>query len=96
MPAFVVIAQIETAAENASDMAAEIAVLSVATRAELGCQHYQVCRDVESVGVWLIYEIWQSEAHWRAHLETPHLLRFKTEVVSKLGVLTAKKLAFLP
>ncbi|MCV6547619.1 MAG: antibiotic biosynthesis monooxygenase [Cohaesibacter sp.] len=95
MSQFVVVAHITANPDRAAVMATEIGVLAEATRLETGCQCYQVCRDDEVFGTWLIYEIWESKSHWMAHLETPHLQYFKTEILPKYGSLTVDKLAFV-
>ncbi|MFL2785894.1 MAG: putative quinol monooxygenase [Paracoccaceae bacterium] len=93
MTQFIVLAHVETPPDRIPEIESELKALATATRNEPGCLTYQICRDIEaSEGKWLIYEIWQSESHWRTHLETPHLLHFKKVVLPPTGELRAVKL----
>jgi quinol monooxygenase YgiN len=53
------------------------------THAEDGCLRYELNRSLDEAGVYYFTEIWASQAHHRAHLETPHI-RHLLEVVPEL------------
>jgi quinol monooxygenase YgiN len=91
MSQFTLMAHITAATKDDPILADEIATLAAATRREAGCLRYQVCRDVSDASCWLIYEVWDSLAHWQAHLETAHLLHFKESILPAHGTLTVDK-----
>ena len=53
-----------------------------AVRSEEGCVGYEPCRDLKVDGderFVTIIEMWESEAHWRRHMSTPHMAEFRSE-----------------
>ena len=52
----------------------ENAALSL--RNETGCRHFDVCIPVDAAPRVFLYEIYDDEAAFKAHLETPHYKRF--------------------
>lgn len=93
MTEFYVIAQVTTKPEHDAFVAQELHKLAAASQAEDGCVEYKLCQNAQVDCDWLIYEIWQSEAHWRTHLEQPPLLHFKETILPNRAKLTATKLS---
>lgn len=50
-----------------------LASLQVATRAEAGCELYDLVCDSEASDTWLMIEKWSSREHWNAHMATEHV-----------------------
>jgi quinol monooxygenase YgiN len=76
--AFVVIAEFEVrpdCIEAFLDVALDDARQSFAD--ELGCRQFDVVRPEGSDTTVLFYEVYDSRAAFDAHLETPHLARFR-------------------
>jgi (4S)-4-hydroxy-5-phosphonooxypentane-2,3-dione isomerase len=45
-------------------------------RCEPGCRQFEICRDASSPGTMLLYEVYDDEAAFAAHLVSPHYLDF--------------------
>ena len=45
------------------------------TREEPGCLRYELFEDPADPAALTFVELWESEAHLQAHLETPHLIQ---------------------
>jgi len=58
--------------------------LQQATRAEAGCVSYVFAQDVNDPLCFWLSECWESEAALGAHLQTPHIAAFRTQL-SGLG-----------
>jgi len=43
------------------------------SRAEAGCEAYELHRSSEDPALWFMYEVWASQEALTAHFETPHL-----------------------
>ena len=43
------------------------------SRAEAGCEAYELHRSSEDPALWFMYEVWASQEALAAHFETPHL-----------------------
>ncbi len=43
---------------------------------ELGCVRFDVCEDVEDADHFLLYEVYEDEAAFKAHRETEHFARW--------------------
>jgi quinol monooxygenase YgiN len=55
---------------------AAIRKLTEPSRAEPGCRFYQPSRDLENRRAFLIYEIYDDEAAYKAHGESAHFAEF--------------------
>ena len=76
-----VIARAEIAPEKFKDYMAELEKIVPDVRAEEGCIGYEPCGDISVDGeerFVTIIEMWESEAHWRKHMTTPHMAEFKS------------------
>jgi quinol monooxygenase YgiN len=58
------------------DAAVRTALLDLATqtRAEAGCIRYDIHQDTETPAHFLIYETWESRAHWQDHITSAHFV----------------------
>ena len=73
-----VIARAEIAPEKFHDYLDELRKIVPEVRAEDGCVGYEPCTDLINEGYFVtIVEMWESEAHWRKHMTTSHMARFK-------------------
>lgn len=43
------------------------------TRAEEGCEVYDLQQDNQDPNTFLFYEVWQNKKMWEAHMKMPHL-----------------------
>jgi quinol monooxygenase YgiN len=76
----VVVAIFRAAPGRFDDLEAELTALIAPTRAEAGCQRYELNRATSEAGVLYFTEIWSSPAAHEAHLATPHIRRLLTVV----------------
>lgn len=60
-------------------LAAAIASLTAAVRAEPGCLEFRSFRDATDPGMFYLYEIYADTDAFTTHLDTPHVARFFTE-----------------
>lgn len=58
------------------DLRAALQDLVAPSRADAGCELYDLHVDRENPRHLFLYEVWRDEPSWRAHMETPHLRRF--------------------
>ena len=73
-----VIARAEIAPDKFQDYLDELRKIVPDVRAENGCIGYEPCVDLNGEGSFVtIVEMWESEAHWRMHMTTAHMARFK-------------------
>ena len=74
-----VIARAEIAPDKFQDYLEELRKIVPDVRAENGCIGYEPCCDLNGDGSFVtIIEMWESEAHWRTHMTTAHMVRFKS------------------
>ena len=92
MSTFTVLACITIAEGHDAEVARGLAALAAPTRAEPGCLHYAIYRDLHEPSNVLIHEIWRRQADWIEHLEQPHLITFKEDVLPGRATLSATKL----
>lgn len=57
------------------------------SRQDAGCLQYDLHQQTGNAGAFVIYEVWQSEALWRAHIGADHIAAFK-EIAQKLAIVT--------
>ncbi|MFI8192060.1 putative quinol monooxygenase [Streptomyces sp. NPDC085946] len=72
----VLIARMRARAGRGRDLRAALAPLVNATRQEPGCLTYVPHQGQDDPDLVVMHEIWQSEAHLRAHEHSPHLREF--------------------
>ncbi len=68
----VVIARVQALPEKADELAALLAPLAAASRAEQGCQSYAFYRDVEDPTLFCSVETWDARADVDAHMGAEH------------------------
>jgi len=72
----VVVAVFRARPETAAALLAMLESLVQPTRAEPGCNRYDLYRSIDDPLVFFFDEAWASESDHRRHLETPHVRRF--------------------
>ena len=75
-----VIARAEIKAGKLEEYMKALEKLVPAVRSEEGCIGYEPCGDLKVEGeerFVTIIEMWESEAHWRRHMETAHMAEFR-------------------
>lgn len=84
-----VLATINVAPGRRADVLTHFLAMIPAVRAEAGCLRYEPCLDVpvqlplptaQRSDTFVVVEAWESEAHLRAHLETPHVVAYSAAV----------------
>jgi quinol monooxygenase YgiN len=76
----------EVAAKDAERAIEAAIALARETRKEPGCRYYAFYQDIESPGVFRVFEEWEDDAALKAHFQTPHMAAFR-KVLSEVGVL---------
>lgn len=61
-------------------LAEAIGVITAATRAEAGCVDYRFAIDAIETGRLHVFEHWESDAAWQAHMTTPHVAAFSAAI----------------
>ena len=57
-----------------------VRAITAATRNEAGCVEYRFSFDVDDDGLVHVFEAWEDEAVWLAHMGTPHVAAFGASV----------------
>jgi quinol monooxygenase YgiN len=79
--AFVIVAEFEVKPEAIDAfVAAAIADASASVAKEPGCRQFDVTRSTEQPNRILLYEVYDSQAAFDAHLEMPHLKTFRDRI----------------
>ena len=74
--ALTIVAQFQARPGQADALREALTALVTPTRAEHGCEIYELHESVETPGFFHFHEIWTSRKHWEIHMETPHLRAF--------------------
>jgi len=74
MSTFTMVARMVAKPDRGEALKAELSKLVAPTRAEDGCLRYDLHQSLDEPRAFLFFEDWESEAHWRAHCDTPHFL----------------------
>ena len=83
----IVVSGVIAVAEKDKRPAIEAATaLAAETRKEPGCRFYAFYQDIESPGVFRVFEEWDADAALKAHFETPHMAAFRA-TLGEVGVL---------
>jgi len=72
-----IIARIQAAPGQGDALEEALRTLVGPTLAEPGCLNYDLHRSVETPGLFLFYENWQTKAQWETHMESDHLRAYK-------------------
>lgn len=93
---FVVAVFYEAKAGYADQLRSALVAQAAQARAnERGCQHYDVSQDPVDAASFLVYEVFDSDAAFKAHVEMQHHVSFAAEIepwVSSKRVLTYHRL----
>ena len=60
------------------------------SRDEPGCRQFDVCRDPTRPESMLLYEVYDDEAAFRAHLQTPHFKAFDHATAAMIAAKQAR------
>lgn len=74
-----IVAQIEATPGREAALDAALRALIPATRAEAGCEAYELHRSLEAPGLFHFHEVWSSKSEWEAHMAAPHLAAFSAQ-----------------
>ena len=59
-----------------------VRAITTATRKEAGCVDYRFSFDLDDDGLVHVFEAWEDEGVWLAHMQTPHVAVFGAAVLS--------------
>lgn len=68
------VAVIKPRAERAEEVVDALRVMMAATRAEAGCEFYDLVVGDDEPDTWLMLEKWSTRADWEAHMVTAHVV----------------------
>ncbi|MFG1486521.1 putative quinol monooxygenase [Halobacteriovorax sp. RZ-2] len=91
----VLIVNIKAKSDKTELIKTELLKLVEETYKEVGCTKFDPHQEEEDPSSFWLYEIWETEAHWKAHMETEHVKHFLAyfdENVEKFDVRRAEKL----
>lgn len=76
------------------EQAFESAILANAraSRTEPGCRQFDVCSDPAASNRVALYEIYDDEASFEAHMRTPHYLEFAAAAKTLIETITVRRL----
>lgn len=83
---FAMVVEFRAAAGRRAELRAALLALVAPTRAEDGCEQYDLHEDTDDADLLFFYEIWRDAAAHRAHDATPHIAHIR----SVLPLLTAQ------
>jgi len=59
---------------------------------EVGCRQFDVCRDPSDPALFFLYELYDDEAAFQAHLQSPHFLQMTSATASWVDAKVVRKL----
>lgn len=83
--AVVVIAAMTAVSGQAANLKDAMHALIAPTRAEAGCEQYELHADTDNPDRFVFVERWTSMAALEAHRQSPHLLAFREQAPSLLA-----------
>lgn len=92
MSELVLVVNIKIKPENVEPFMAELLANARAARAEPGCKQFDVLVDKEDPTKVMLYEIYESEAAFETHQQTPH---FKHYIEHGVPLLAARARTFM-
>lgn len=78
------VAVIKPKIERASEVLDILRVMMSSTRAEQGCDFYDLVAGDDEPDTWLMLEKWSTRADWEAHMRTPHVVEGNEAVADLL------------
>jgi len=76
MPQLVIVAQLDAKPGKERELEAALRSLVVPTRADEGCERYQLHQSTTEPGHFQFHEQWTSRELWQTHMASPHLQAF--------------------
>jgi quinol monooxygenase YgiN len=92
MSKLVVLVEIALKAGGAAAFAPLIGANAAATLTEPGCRQFDVCTDPGSADRFVLYEIYDDEAAFQAHMRTPHYLEFAASAKPLIDTISVRRL----
>lgn len=83
---FTVVARIQAKDGCEDAMATELHKLLEPSRRDKGCINYDMHVSLESPGLFILYENWETKQHWLDHMETEHLQTWREDSVDLVEV----------
>lgn len=71
-----IVAQLQAHPGQEQALESLLGSLIAPTRAETGCEAYELHRSLETPGLFHFHEVWTSKDLWEAHMGSPHLEAF--------------------
>jgi quinol monooxygenase YgiN len=72
--------------ESAGEAAALLEKLSTASLTEPGCHRFDVARAIDAPHIFVLYEVWESQAALDEHMTAPHFKEYGINGIRKLAV----------
>ncbi|HKK71655.1 MAG TPA: putative quinol monooxygenase [Candidatus Krumholzibacteria bacterium] len=88
--ALTIVAQFQARPGMEAELETALKMLILPTRAESGCEVYELHRSLEQPGFFHFHEIWSADSYWEAHMRSPHIREFTTrseELVAESRIL---------
>ncbi|MGY0399609.1 MAG: putative quinol monooxygenase [Ostreibacterium sp.] len=91
------IAEIKASQGQESAVEKRLEDLLIPTRQEQGCHQYELYRDQEIAGLFIMQEMWSSQESLDTHLASQHLTDFRTQTEAEdlLEYLQIRPLTFI-
>ena len=68
------VAVIKPKIEHVDEVVEVLRVMVAKTRAEVGCDFYDLVVGDDEPDTWLMLERWSTRADWEAHMKSPHVV----------------------
>ncbi|MCP4572871.1 MAG: antibiotic biosynthesis monooxygenase [bacterium] len=78
---FTIVARIQAKDGCEAAVATELHKLLEPSRRDKGCIDYDMHAGLESPGLFVFYENWESKGHWEAHMESAHLKEWQETAI---------------
>ncbi len=65
---------------RSEELGARLLELVAPSRSEPGCLRYDIYQSVDDPNAWFVYEDWRSRADFDAHMSTPYVTAFLSQV----------------
>ena len=78
----IVVAIVESSADDIQRLRSAFAEMETASRAEAGCHDYTFCQEVSNPNTLRINELWESMDALQAHFATEHMAKFNAAIAA--------------
>lgn len=85
----VLIATIKSVEGQSGNLHTALRDLIAPTRAEAGCERYELYRHDAIEGCFVLIETWVTRTDWQAHMAAPHIAAFRSRtegVIAEFGI----------